>query len=107
MKEERADVQSACVRACRPTYLSLYLSMYWVLMLVSPFPPGAQLQVRSLVFLDQQVRLTGLSGGTGVKREEGEMGEEGGEERREQETETGGRERKWEEREQSYFQPLL
>lgn len=36
-----------------------------MLMLVSPFPPGAQLHVRSLVFRDQQVRLTGFSGGTG------------------------------------------
>lgn len=35
-------------------------------MCVSPLPPGAQLQVRSLVFLDQQVRLTGFSGGTGT-----------------------------------------
>lgn len=51
-------------------HLSLYLSVYWVLMLVSPFPPGAQLHVRSLVFLDQQVRLTGFCGGTGIKRGE-------------------------------------
>lgn len=50
------------------TYLSLYLSLYWVLMFVSPLPPGAQLQVRSLVFLDQQVRLTGFSGGTGTEK---------------------------------------
>lgn len=57
-------------------YLSLYLSVYCVLMLVSPLPPGAQLQVRSLVFLDQQVRLTGFSGGTGTKRGSGEKGEE-------------------------------
>lgn len=70
-----------------------------MLMFVSPFPPGAQLQVRSLVFLDQQVRLTGFSGGTGTeggsngkkegkKREdEEEMGKETGEENRER----GGR----------------
>lgn len=51
---------------CLCYYLSLYLRVYSVLMLVSPFPPGAQLQVRSLVFLDQQVRLTGFSGGTGT-----------------------------------------
>lgn len=49
-------------------YLSLYLSVYCVLMLVSPFPPGTQLQVRSLVFLDQQVRLAGFSGGTGTEK---------------------------------------
>lgn len=54
-------------------YLSLYLSLYCVLILVSPFPPGAQLQVRSLVFLDQQVRLTGFTGGTG--RQWGEDGQ--------------------------------
>lgn len=43
-----------------------------MLMWVSPLPPGAQLQVRSLVFLDQQVRLTGFSGGTGMDgKEEG------------------------------------
>lgn len=61
-------------------YLSLYLSAYCVLMCVSPRPPGAQLQVRSLVFLDQQVRLTGFSGGTGTdgkeRREEERTGEE-------------------------------
>lgn len=49
-------------------------------MCVSPLPPGAQLQVRSLVFLDQQVRLTGFSGGTGTdgkeERGEGRTGEE-------------------------------
>lgn len=53
---------------CVYIYLSLYLSVYCVLMLVSPFPPGTQLQVRSLVFLDQQVRLTGFSGGTGTEK---------------------------------------
>lgn len=51
-----------------------------MLMCVSPRPPGAQLQVRSLVFLDQQVRLTGFSGGTGTdgkeRREEERTGEE-------------------------------
>lgn len=69
------DVLALAVR----TYLSLYLSVYCVLMLVSPFPPGAQLQVRSLVFLDQQVRLTGFSGGTGTEKgdrwRDGEEGE--------------------------------
>jgi len=68
-----------CVCVCE--YLSLYLSVYWVLMLVSPLPPGAQLQVRSLVFLDQQVRFTGFSGGTergtgGEKERKRERGEE-------------------------------
>lgn len=89
------SVSVVCVCAC--IYLSLYLSVYCVLMFVSPFPPGAQLQVRSLVFLDQQVRLTGFSGGTETEREragqmerwtrEGEdnMGEERGEENREKE----------------------
>lgn len=51
-----------------------------MLMCISPLPPGAQLQVRSLVFLDQQVRLTGFSGGTGTdgkeRREEERTGEE-------------------------------
>lgn len=46
------------------TYLSLYFRVYWVLMKVSPWPPGAHLHVRSLVFLDQHVRLPGFSGGT-------------------------------------------
>lgn len=32
---------------------------------VSPSVPGAHLQVRSFMFLDQQVMLTGFSGGTG------------------------------------------
>lgn len=62
-------VLNGAVAAC--FYLSLYLSVYCVLMLVSPFPPGAQLHVRSLVFLDQQVRLTGFSGGTGTKKKRG------------------------------------
>ena len=57
--------------ALRSLYLSLYLRVYLVRMNVSPCPPGAQRHVRSLVFLDQQVRLTGLSGATGG-REEGE-----------------------------------
>ncbi len=62
----RNELNDCTVCVC--IYLSLYLSVYCVLMLVSPFPPGAQLQVRSLVFLDQQVRLTGFSGGTETER---------------------------------------
>lgn len=54
------------------TDLSLYLSVYFVLMKVSPWPPGAHLQVRSLVFLDQQVRFTGFSGGTKIKKKDKE-----------------------------------
>lgn len=37
--------------------------MYLVLMNVSPWLPGLHLQLRSLVFRDQHVRLTGFSGG--------------------------------------------
>lgn len=51
-----------------------------MLILVSPFPPGAQLQVRSLVFLDQQVRLIGFTGGTG--RQWGEDGQRVGQRQR-------------------------
>lgn len=63
-----------------------------MLMLVSPFPPGAQLQVRSLVFLDQQVRLTGFSGGTGTER--GETRKHGEKEGRRRQSERHG----WRER---------
>lgn len=46
------------------SHLNLYLRVYLVLMKVSPRPPGVHLQLRSFVFRDQQVRLTGFSGGT-------------------------------------------
>ena len=65
-----------------------------MLILVSPFPPGAQLQVRSLVFLDQQVRLTGFSGGTGTER--------GGEKvagKKTEREENGGKKMRWRKRE--------
>lgn len=59
-----------------------------MLMCVSPLPPGAQLQVRSLVFLDQHVRLTGFSGGTGTDgKERREEEERTGEEKKEREGE--------------------
>lgn len=35
---------------------------------VSPSVPGAHVQVRSFMFLDQQVMLTGFSGGTGKEK---------------------------------------
>lgn len=58
-----------------------------MLMCVSPPPPGAQLQVRSLVFLDQQVRLTGFSGGTWMDGKERRKEERPGEEKKESEGE--------------------
>lgn len=93
-----AAVVIAAVVVAGGAYLSLYLRAYWVLMCVSPLPPGAQLQVRSLVFLDQQVRLTGFSGGTGTD----------GKERREEEeerTEKRVKEKMWLQRGNSYLQP--
>lgn len=45
---------------CYRSHLSLYFSVYLVLIKPSPGPPGLHLQVRSLVLRDQQVKFTGL-----------------------------------------------
>lgn len=51
-------------RKSKISYFSLYLRMYLVLINVSSWLPGLHLQLRSLVFRDQHVMLTGFSGGT-------------------------------------------
>lgn len=49
-------------------HLNLYLRVYLVWMWVSPAPPGLHLQLKSFVFRDQHVKLSGFFGGTDGKK---------------------------------------